>query len=104
MNIEILRLFGARNKRHRSHLQRKLNVSFDACSSLTTFVPLLTPAQNDDFVNAINTNTFTPGQISANLPIWEVGSNLQMSHYILVITPMNIRQIAISIIYHQFIF
>ena len=46
-NIEILRLFGARNKRHRSHLQRKLNVSFDACSSLTTFVPLLTPAQND---------------------------------------------------------
>ena len=30
-----------RNKRHRSHLQQKLNVSVDACSSLASLVALL---------------------------------------------------------------
>ena len=46
-SYEILHQVGVRNKRHRSHLQRKLNVFVDACSSFTLFVSLLTPVQDD---------------------------------------------------------
>ena len=41
LNVTSLRHTAPRIKRHRSQSQRKLNVSVDYCSPLTSFVPLL---------------------------------------------------------------